>query len=71
MSTKNTKVDPIEAQLAKLKASKGKRAKYDARMHSGTGTIKDVYEGKRGWWVTIATKDHGDVTVRPSQAKLY
>jgi hypothetical protein len=49
----------------------GKRAKYDARTHSGKGTIKNIYQGGRGQWVVVSSKEHGDVTVRPSQVKLY
>lgn len=69
MAKKET--NPAEAHLTKLQASKGKRVKYEARTHTGTGTILNVYGGKRGWWVMITTKDRGEVTVRPSQVKLY
>lgn len=59
-----------ESHLTKLKGAVGKRVKYSARTHDGKGTIAKVYEGGRGWWVTVKT-DTGDVTVRPGQVKLY
>lgn len=65
------KKDPAAEHLAKLRLSTGKRVKYSARTHEGAGTISSVYDGGRGAWVKIASKEHGDVTVRPSQVKLY
>jgi len=70
-TTTKTKVDPAAAHLAKLKSSVDKRVKYNARTHTGQGTIGKVYEGLRGHWVVVKTKDNGDVTVRPSQVKFY
>ena len=61
----------FRSQLEKLRKSVGKRVKYDARTHSGAGTISEVYDGKRGAWVKVASKEKGTVVVRPSQVKLY
>lgn len=66
------KVDLAVAHLDKLRKSVGKRVKYDARTHSGTGLISEVYDGKRGAWVKVASKEKGEpVVVRPTQVKLY
>lgn len=69
MATKKT--DPKVMTLEKAKSSVGKRVQYNARTHTGKGVIKDVYEGLRGAWVTVSSKEQGDVTVRLSQVKLY
>lgn len=70
-SASAVKIEKVQALFDKLVSSKGKRVKYDARTHTGSGVIKDVYQGGRGAWVTVGTKDRGDVTVRLTQVKLY
>ena len=71
--SKKKQLSPKEeaaAHLEKLRKSVGKRAKYEARTHAGTGKINNVYDGGRGAWVTVQSGDT-TVTVRPSQVKLF